>query len=220
MTPSERAECAAILGVPVDASAEQLRRAWRAWAQLLHPDHGGNDATFIRVRGAYDALISEAGDPIAPAQMAAGHAHPNVASPDDVISAPTAMREPEPRPSVRSMLVAPRRPFFVSVLVGVAIAAAALPSVAGLSVLSTLPSALSSGLVAVTLAYRCLADAADAGHRAVVAAITWVLLTVVQVAASALAGTSILAMLPLLALPLVAFTSWVLFPRLATPPRS
>lgn len=212
MTPSERAEYAAILGVPADASAEHLRRAWRAWAQLLHPDHGGDDATFIRVREAYDALISEVGDPVTPAQMAAARAHPCVARPDDVISASTAMREPAPRPSLRSILVAPRQPFFLSMLVGVALAAAALPSVIGLSVLSALPAAILSGLVAVVLAYRCLADAADAGHRAVVAAITWALLTVVQIAVSGLAGTSILAMLPLLALPLVAFTSWVLFP--------
>jgi hypothetical protein len=212
VTPAERAEYAAILGVPADASAEHLRRAWRAWAQLLHPDHGGDDATFIRVREAYDALISEVGDPITPAQMAAARAHPCVARPDDATSTSAAMREPAPRPPLRSVLVAPGQPFFLSLLIGVAIAAAALPSVIGLSVISVLPAAILSGLAAVTLAYRCLTDGSDAGHRVVVAAIAWALLTAVQIAVSVLAGASILAMLPLLALPLVAFTSWVLFP--------
>jgi hypothetical protein len=212
VTPSERARYAAILGVPADASAEHLRRAWRAWAQLLHPDHGGDDATFIRVREAYDALISATDDPVTPAQMAAARAHPCVARPADAASTSAAIQDPPPRPSLRGVLVAPRQPFFLSLLVGVALASAALPSVIGLSVISALPAAILSGLTAVVLAYGCLTDSADAGHRAVVAALTWGLLTTVQIAVSVLAGASILAMLPLLALPLVAFTSWVLFP--------
>ncbi|CAO5156431.1 J domain-containing protein [Frankia sp. AiPs1] len=48
-----------VLGIAPDASAEQIRHAYRAAARRTHPDAGGRPAAFARVRVAYDVL----GDP-------------------------------------------------------------------------------------------------------------------------------------------------------------
>lgn len=46
----------AILGVPVGAPLEALRASFRAKALLLHPDQGGDTASFIALKRAYDTL--------------------------------------------------------------------------------------------------------------------------------------------------------------------
>lgn len=47
------------LGVPLDATAGQIRAAYRSLAQKLHPDKGGDHDEMQRVQNAYDVL----GDP-------------------------------------------------------------------------------------------------------------------------------------------------------------
>lgn len=48
-----------ILGVPRDASAEQIRSAYRALAQRVHPDGGGTAGVFDYVQRAYDTLSNQ-----------------------------------------------------------------------------------------------------------------------------------------------------------------
>jgi hypothetical protein len=45
-----------ILGVAADATEEEIKRAFHALALATHPDRGGDAASFMRVKSAYDAL--------------------------------------------------------------------------------------------------------------------------------------------------------------------
>jgi hypothetical protein len=47
------------LGVPKDCTCAQAREAFRAKARSAHPDRGGDVATFIRLRHAYEEIIAE-----------------------------------------------------------------------------------------------------------------------------------------------------------------
>ena len=49
------------LGLSNNCTREQLQEAFRAKARLVHPDRGGDPATFIRLRQAYDQIITELG---------------------------------------------------------------------------------------------------------------------------------------------------------------
>ena len=50
----------AVLGVDRDADDETIKRAYRHRAKETHPDRGGSDAAFKRVKDAYEAI--QAGD--------------------------------------------------------------------------------------------------------------------------------------------------------------
>ena len=47
------------LALPYDATAADVRRAFRALARETHPDRGGSAETFHRVRAAYSALLAD-----------------------------------------------------------------------------------------------------------------------------------------------------------------
>jgi hypothetical protein len=49
-----------ILGVAPDADAEELRAAFRRLSKKVHPDAGGSDVLFGRVKDAYDVLSDPA----------------------------------------------------------------------------------------------------------------------------------------------------------------
>lgn len=49
-----------LLGVPVDASAAEIKSAYRALVRSTHPDAGGNAETFQRLRDAYETLYDPA----------------------------------------------------------------------------------------------------------------------------------------------------------------
>ena len=49
----------AILGVGPDATAAEIRAAYRRKAKLAHPDLGGSKEAFLRVHTAVDALLAE-----------------------------------------------------------------------------------------------------------------------------------------------------------------
>lgn len=49
------------LGLPNNCTREDLKEAFRAKARLVHPDRGGDPATFIQLRQAYDQIITELG---------------------------------------------------------------------------------------------------------------------------------------------------------------
>lgn len=46
-----------LLGVAKDATAEQVKKAYRSKAKKLHPDRGGDEEQFHRVHVAYEVLI-------------------------------------------------------------------------------------------------------------------------------------------------------------------
>ena len=48
------------LDVSVTASTEEIKQRYRTLAQMHHPDKGGDEALFIRIKLAYEILI----DPI------------------------------------------------------------------------------------------------------------------------------------------------------------
>jgi len=56
---SGSAEHRAILGVGHDATAAEIRAAFRRAAKRAHPDAGGSSDAFRRVRAAADALLEE-----------------------------------------------------------------------------------------------------------------------------------------------------------------
>lgn len=48
------------LGVTRDATAADIKRAWRALAQVYHPDHGGDAEIFGQLKLCYETLIDPA----------------------------------------------------------------------------------------------------------------------------------------------------------------
>lgn len=49
-----------ILGIPRDASAEEIRRAYKRLQRQVHPDLGGTDGVFILVQAAWEVLSNPA----------------------------------------------------------------------------------------------------------------------------------------------------------------
>jgi len=49
-----------VLGLGADATAEELKRAFRAVALRTHPDRGGDDAAFIDAKRALDVALAAA----------------------------------------------------------------------------------------------------------------------------------------------------------------
>lgn len=56
-----RAWARGVLGVGADASAEEIKRAFRAAALRTHPDRGGDEAAFIDAKRALDVVTAAAG---------------------------------------------------------------------------------------------------------------------------------------------------------------
>jgi hypothetical protein len=54
------AEARTVLGVDPTATPDQIRSAFRALARTMHPDVGGDTATFARINAAYDVLSGKA----------------------------------------------------------------------------------------------------------------------------------------------------------------
>lgn len=75
----------AVLGVDRDADDETIKRAYRRRAKETHPDRGGSDAEFKRVKDAYEAI--QAGDVDDDAEAFV-----------DDLGAETVEQEPQPEP--------------------------------------------------------------------------------------------------------------------------
>nr|WP_240147577.1 DnaJ domain-containing protein [Halorussus sp. JP-T4] len=48
-----------VLGVDRNATPDEVRRAFRQQVQERHPDHGGSEAEFRRVKNAKEAMLDE-----------------------------------------------------------------------------------------------------------------------------------------------------------------
>lgn len=52
--------CFEILGIDYPATIDQIKRAYRLKAKDLHPDTGGNEADFVKLKDAYDTALNMA----------------------------------------------------------------------------------------------------------------------------------------------------------------
>jgi hypothetical protein len=172
------AQAARELGVSEDADAVTIRRAWRVWARLAHPDTGGSPEQFDRLRHARDVLLAHLPVPAAP-----------------------------PRPRFRDVVHRPGpRTAGLLVLLGMlAMIAVALPLLAPDSAraVTLAPAALLAAIFAILAARWLLDDCADAGHRIVFVSCAWLPLAAVQVMMAELIGASAVTVLPVMVLPFV-----------------
>ena len=85
-----------VLGLPPEATAAQIKAAYRRLVAETHPDRGGKAADFIRIRAAYEILLAFLGPAPRTAQQGTG-GHPAGAAPaddsDEDIPIPDDLRE-------------------------------------------------------------------------------------------------------------------------------
>jgi curved DNA-binding protein CbpA len=55
----ERQQALAVLGLPPNATSQQIKRRYRALAKRHHPDRGGDPRQMQRIIAAYDFLMKE-----------------------------------------------------------------------------------------------------------------------------------------------------------------
>lgn len=183
-----RDEAARLLGVSASADEATVRRAFRAWAALAHPDHGGDPQHFQALCRARDVLLgsptTDAGQPVdAPA-----HSEPGIPL--------------RPRRPWSQVLVRPRALMLAGLAVGL-VAAVASVLLAGPAPLYAVPAALASAGWCVAVSRACLRGA-DHGHVIVARSLAWALVTGAQVALATAVGIPLIEVLPLLAVPFVA----------------
>lgn len=178
----DRDEAAALLGVPSNATAEAVKRAWRVWARLAHPDAGGDPEMFARLDEARRIMLR-------PRQKSI---------------------EPVPREPWRLVLTRPAHPVLLMLGAGAAVALAALPAIAPQPVaVAAAPAFIAATAWAVLATRAILVRRADHGHRITALALLWLPIASAQVLVSIIAGASVLPVLPLSALPLAAAVSAV-----------
>ena len=179
----DRDEAAALLGVTADASAEAVKRAWRVWARLAHPDAGGDPRSFARLDEARRVLLRP--------------------------QPPSLGLEPAPRLPWRAVLTRPAHPILLALGAVVAVLLAIVPSLAPPPVVAAAPAFLAATAWAVLASRALVAPRADHGHRITALALLWLPIASAQVLVSIIAGVSLLPVLPLSALPLAAAVSAV-----------
>jgi hypothetical protein len=180
----DRDEAAALLGVTTDASAEAVKRAWRVWARLAHPDAGGDPSSFAKLDEARRVLLRS--------------------------QPPTPELEPAPRLPWRAVLTRPAHPLLLALGAAVAVLLATVPSLAPPPVVvAAAPAFLAATTWAVLASRALVAPRADHGHRITALTLLWLPVASAQVIISIIAGVSLLPVLPLSALPLAAAVSAV-----------
>lgn len=180
----DREAAARLLGIPADAPAREVRRAFRLWAAVAHPDCGGTEEQFARLCAARDVLL---------------------ASPPPLRSAPrvaarTPWRDVMRRPSPRSVLVLG---VLMALSVSAVLVALVVPVLLGLAV-----AAIAATVTSVAVG-RVLLGNPDHGHVIVTRTIAWIAITGLQCVVAALAGIPAFDALPLLAVPFVASIAMV-----------
>lgn len=180
-----RDEAAVLLGVPVTAEPDEVRRAWRMWARVAHPDVDGDPAHFTQLEEARRVLLKAA--PVA-----------------------ASVVTPAPRQSWSHIV---RKPAHSCALALSGVVTILLAAMAGWSPLpysiAVATSSLAAALWTAWAASEILTSSADHGHRIVALALLWLPIVVMQVLVSLLVGTSFVPILPLLALPFTAVVALV-----------
>jgi hypothetical protein len=182
----DREAAAVLLGVPVDADPGQVRRAYRMWVRVAHPDAGGDPVHFARLTQARRTLL-----------------RPVARRPES----PPATA-PAPRAPLSTMVRIPARWPLLVIGSGCIIALAFLPRL-GLSVpMSACIAGFATAAWAVLVTRASLRTGADTGHRIALHALIWLPLAAAITLVSLLFTTGFITMLPLLALPFAAVISW------------
>jgi DnaJ-domain-containing protein 1 len=55
----ERQQALAVLGLPANATRQQIKRRYRALAKRYHPDRGGDQRQMQRIIAAYELLMKD-----------------------------------------------------------------------------------------------------------------------------------------------------------------
>ncbi len=55
----ERQQALAVLGLPPNATRQQIKRRYRALAKRYHPDRGGDQRQMQRIIAAYELLMKD-----------------------------------------------------------------------------------------------------------------------------------------------------------------
>ncbi len=55
----QRQQALAVLGLPPNATPDQIKRRYRALAKRYHPDRGGDQKQMQRIIAAYELLVKE-----------------------------------------------------------------------------------------------------------------------------------------------------------------
>lgn len=184
--PMDRTTAAALLGVAADADPDEVRRAYRVWARIAHPDAGGDPEHFARVSEARRVLLQ----PVTQGSAAS--------------VSPTVARVP-----LASVAHRPRQWALVALLGVMVVGLAALPRMGLSTVVASALAGVASSAWAVLVARSSLSPEADTGHRMSVIVLAWIPLAVLLVLTSAVMGTGFVSVLPVIALPLVAVVGWL-----------
>ncbi len=184
----DRAEAARLLGVSPTSDEASIRRAFRAWAALAHPDHGGDGRHFQALCDARDALLQPMAESpgIEPVER---QPHQDCTT-------------PRPRRTWREVIERPT-PRAAALLALGLVASIGAVLLAGPAPLLALPAALASAAWCVAVS-RTILRGADHGHVIVTRSLAWAAATCGQLVVATLAGIALIEVLPLLALPFVA----------------
>ncbi len=180
-----RDDAALLLGVPVTADPEAVRRAWRVWARIAHPDVDGDAAHFAQLDEARRVLLQ--------------------AAPEEASVITSAPRNPWPQ-----VVRMPAHPVALALsgLMTILLPASAGPSALPYAIVVA-TSSLAAALWTAWAASELLSKGADHGHRIAALALLWLPLAAMQILVSILVGASFVPVLPLLALPFVAVVALV-----------
>ncbi len=202
-----RMQAAVLLGVTVDADSEQVRRAWRAWARLAHPDHGGDREFFDRLRIARDVLLDSDGLLDSDETTTPGDGPSPAAKPDTPPARlPWSQVLRRPRVAVCAVL---------ALLAAGAIGLAALVTMTGPSAdplalaVAASPAAVAAAGWAHIAVSRILTDRADVAHRITALVFAWSPITAAQIVLAGILGSSLVSVLPVFVLPLVVVVAAV-----------
>ena len=176
----DRSEAARLLGVPEDAEPALVRRAYRTWARIAHPDMGGDPEHFARLAHARRTLLRP---------RATDHTH---------------MPAPPPRAPLSAVVHLPARWLILAATGVLCVACVDLPSLGANAVASAFISGIASATWAWWASRASLRADADAGHRIVMLTLSWLPLALAQIGLALLLGSGVMETLPLLALPFAA----------------
>jgi hypothetical protein len=180
----KRDEAAFLLGVSPDADPDTIRKAWRMWARIAHPDLDGDPEHFVRLDTARRILLQPRPAPA-------------------LVVAPAS--SPRPRPSWSQVVQMPAHPF---ALCSTGILVVLLATLSGLSAIpfavNVAACAIAAAAWSVWATREVLSQNADHGHRIAALALCWLPIAFTQVILSIVVDTSFVPVLPVIALPLVA----------------
>lgn len=177
-----RADAARLLGVSPQADPASVRRAFRLWAAVTHPDQGGSPEAFDRLCAARALLL----EPV-PTDPPIAH-EPDGPTPRPRRPWSHVLQRPHPRAALVTALL-------VLVALGSVLLSAQPWGVALVAVAATAVSVAAS---------KAVLDRPDHGHVIVTRFVSWSAVVTLQLLGAALLGLPLLEALPLLAVPFVA----------------